>query len=62
MAYENNEYDTNHSVENNQRMLAMKGTCDPLVELLLKQMTTMQTQLQSMANKNCPSRMTKSLD
>ena len=41
-------------------MLAMKGDCDPLVELLLKQMTSMQTQLQNMSSNTGTLKYTKS--
>ena len=59
MQSENNNNHNSHDHEE-QKMLAMTGDRDPLVELLLKQMTSMQTQLQNMSSNTGTPKFTKS--
>ena len=51
----NNSYD-----HEEHKMLTMKGDRDPLVELLMKQITSMQTQLQNLSTNTGSSKFTKS--
>ena len=59
MPIDNNTIPQSHDHED-QKMLAMRGERDPLVELLLKQMTSMQNQLQNMTNNDGSTKSTKS--
>ena len=58
MQSENNDIHNNHDHED-QKMFAMKGESDPLDKLLLKQMTSMQTQLQNMSTNTSTTKYTK---
>ena len=59
--YQIDEEEMSQNEDQNQMLMAMKGKRDPLVDLLLKQMTLMQNQLQGLsANKGSNSKVIKS--